>query len=169
MGAPAPRFPPGSGPAAPGSTPSPSFSHLSTQHERLILELLPFKDAAKFHDWLASPPVRGCWAEFCRDFLAGSPHAPEPDKTRTAQAAKDAFSGRKEKFMVFHPDKAGWTAEDHHVRFIVQVASDGVMRGMWSESEWKKRGLEISKAGYEVLSFLRSTMVLGEQPPRYSA
>jgi hypothetical protein len=167
MGNPSPR-PLASSPLAGGGA-GPSFAQLSTQHERLILELLPFKDSAKFHDWLTSPPLRGCWSEFCRDYLSHNAHAPEPDKVRTAQAAKDAFSGRKEKYMVYHPDKNGWTAEDHHVRFIVQVVSDGLMKGMWSEGEWKKRGIEISKAGYEVLSFLRSTMVLGELPPRYSA
>jgi hypothetical protein len=43
-----------------------SDTHLSNQHERLILELLPFKDASEFHAWLASPMVRSSWDEFNR-------------------------------------------------------------------------------------------------------
>jgi hypothetical protein len=92
--------------------------------------------------------------------------APEPDKEATAKAVKEAFKGRKSKFLSYHPEKDSWNAEDHHVRFIVVVISDSVLNGLWSESDSKKRTMEIAKAVYEVLSFLRATS-FGAEPPRY--
>ncbi|KAK3939780.1 hypothetical protein QBC46DRAFT_262379 [Diplogelasinospora grovesii] len=151
-------------------------AQLSTQHERLILELLPFKDAPQFHEWLNGVYVRGSWHEFLQDFLAQNPLAPEPEKTKTAQLAKDAISSRNPKFLLYHPDKEGWTAEDHHVRFIVTVISDnlGLKNSLWSNSDFSRRGLEIAKSIYEVLSFLRATQLVlsgagaaNASPPRY--
>lgn len=56
------------------------------------------------------------------------------------------------------------------MRFIVAVVSDNMLKGLWSESDWKKRSLEISKAVYEVLAFLRATAFSPESlPPRYEA
>ncbi|KAK1752105.1 hypothetical protein QBC47DRAFT_389690, partial [Echria macrotheca] len=120
--------------------------------------------------WLNSVYVRGSWYEFQHDFLSHSPLAPEPDKAKIAQLAKDAVNSRSQKYLVYHPDKTGWTSEDHHVRFIVTLVSDNLLKNMWSESEWKKRGVEIAKAGYEVLSFLRATFAAGVDvnPPRYA-
>ncbi|KAK1674754.1 hypothetical protein BDP55DRAFT_729403 [Colletotrichum godetiae] len=161
----------------------------SSQHERLLLELLPFKDTTKFHDWLDSNFVRGPWNEFNADFLsraiadaaaagvvgptglpAGPSAVPEPEKVRTAQAAREALNARKVKFVVYRPDKSAWTAEDHHVRFIVTLVADNMLQNLWYESEWKKKGLDIAKAAYEVLIFLKATMVYADpNPPSYSA
>ena len=95
--------------------------------------------------------------------------APELDKTKTAQRAKDVLNSRKPEFLMYHPSKDAWTPEDHHARFIVTVISDNMLKGLWSESDWKKRGLEIAKAVYEVLVFLRATAGTGVDmnPPRY--
>jgi len=144
---------------------------LSTQHERLILELLPFKDLSQFHEWLNSIYVRGSWYEYSRDFLARNPLAPEPDKAKLAQQAKDAINSRNPKFLMYHPNKETYTPDDHHVRFLVTVISDNLLKGLWSESDWKKRNIEIAKACYEVLSFLRATAGPGvdPNPPRYDA
>lgn len=150
-----------------------SSASLSTQHERLILELLPLKDARQFHEWLAGPFVRGSWAEYCRDFLIRNPAAPEPDKQKVAQAAKDAINNKNPKYLVYHPQKEAWTADDHTIRFIATVVTDNMIKNMWSDSDWKKKGIDITKAVYEVLSYLRGTAVrpepqpLGLYPPRY--
>jgi len=70
---------------------------------------------------------------------------------------------------MYHPDKEGWTSEDHHIRFLVTVISDNMLKGLWSDSDWKKRNIEIAKSSYEVLSFLRATHGPGidVNPPRY--
>lgn len=160
---PPPRTP--SAPVAGAST-----SHLSAQHERLILELLPFKEPAKFQEWLQSVFVRGAWIEFWQDFLSKAPASlGEPDKAKMAQSAKDAINSRSQKFMLYHPDKTDWTYEDHHVRFMVTLIQDNMLRSLWSESEWKKKAIEIAKAVYEVLCFLKATTYMAEQgPPSYS-
>ncbi|KAF9870351.1 hypothetical protein CkaCkLH20_12198 [Colletotrichum karsti] len=163
--------------------PGPSSARVSSQHERLLLELLPFKEASKFHEWLDSPFVRGPWNEFHADFLlrcgaasgggpsggGGGAGIPEPDKARTAQAAREALNSKKPKFLVYHPDKTGWTAEDHYVRFIITLVADNLLQNLWYESEWKKRGLDIAKAAYEVLIFLKATLYVDPSPPSYSA
>lgn len=142
-------------------------SALSSQHVRLILELLPFKDAEQFHDWLGGAYVRGSWQEFLRDFLTRNPLAPEPSKATTAQLVRDAINSRNPKYLMYHPEKDTWTSEDHHVRFIVTVISDNLLhKGLWSESDWKKKNIDIAKAVYEVLSFLRATSQSAD-PPRY--
>jgi hypothetical protein len=94
---------------------------------RLRPAVLPFKDATLFQEWLAGPYVRGSWHEYCRDFLARSPQAPEPDKAKVAQAAKDAINGRAARFLAYHPEKDGYTPEDHAVRFIVCVVADNML------------------------------------------
>lgn len=161
---------------------------LSSQYERLILDLLPFKDIRQFYEWvlpfvgsmtgrpdlttvyrwLNGVYVRGSWNEFVRDFSSYS-EAPEPDKTKTTQRARDALNSRDPRYLMYHPIKEGWSVEDHYIRFIVVVISDNQLKGLWSESDWKKRGLEITKAVYEVLSFLRSVAVVPVNPPSYEA
>jgi len=113
--------------------------------------------------------VRGSWHEYCRDFLARNPQAPEPDKARVAQAAKDAIQSRVPKFLAYHPEKEGYSPEDHAVRFIVCVVADNMLNKLWSESDWKKRNVDISKAVYEVLSFLRAHELTAQGPPGYEA
>ncbi|KAJ6789052.1 hypothetical protein PWT90_08313 [Aphanocladium album] len=140
------------------------------QRERLILELLPFKDASKFQEWLRSGPVQGSWSEFHRDCVSRLPaDHPEPDKAKTAQAAKDAINSRSQKFLVYHPEKSGWSPEDHYVRFITIVVLDSLLANLWSESDWKKRNVDICKAVYEVLFFLKASHYMNQQaPPSYS-
>ncbi|OAQ72049.1 hypothetical protein VFPPC_12694 [Pochonia chlamydosporia 170] len=149
----------------------PPMPMLNAQHERLILELLPFKDPAKFKEWLNSDLVQGSWAEFWRDCVAKirGTH-PEPDKTKTAEAAKSAINGRSVKFLVYHPDKMNWTTDDHHVRFIVTVIQDNMLKNLWSDSDWKKRALEVCKAVFEVLCYLKASCYAVEVsgPPSYS-
>ncbi len=53
------------------------------------------------------------------------------------------------------------------MRFIVALVQDNMLKSLWSESDWKKRGLEIARAAYEVLSFLRSSFYL-QNPPGYT-
>ncbi|KAH8681348.1 hypothetical protein BX600DRAFT_19274 [Xylariales sp. PMI_506] len=144
-------------------------SRLVAQHERLIIELLPFRDAAKFQEWLSSIYVQGSWAEFCRDFLSLQPQASEPDKQRTAEMARDAIVTRAPKYLLYHPDKRDWTEQDHHVRFIVSVVSDNMLQSrLWPEGEWKKRSHDIAKAVYEVLIYLRALHAEKEiNPPGY--
>lgn len=156
----------GKPPATPPTVMS-SNPRLAPQHERLVLELLPFKDARKFQEWLQGGFVRGSWHEFCRDFLAHSPVVVEPDKNKTATLAKDAINGRNAKYMMYHPDKAGWTVEDHYTRFIVTIVQDNKLQALWSDSDWKKRDVDITKAVYEVLSFLRATSFVPQNPPGY--
>ena len=149
---------------------------LSAQHERLILELLPFKDASQFREWLTF--LEGDWEEYCRDYLdpqywtalydeAGNaleipdkaPNDPEPDKATTAQRAKDAINHQSVIFLTYHPEKGTWTAEDHAVRFVATAIADSLLRKVWSERDWRKRPLDIAKAVYEVLSYKRAGYV----------
>ncbi|KAK5660466.1 hypothetical protein OQA88_13013 [Cercophora sp. LCS_1] len=141
---------------------------LSTQHERLILELLPCKDISHFHEWLTSVYVHGSWNEYLHDFLSRNPHEPEPDKAKIAQLAKEAVNSHNPKYLTYHPVKDGWTSEDHHIRFMATVITDNLLsKGLWSESDWKKRSIDITKAVYEVLSFLRGTTQMDGNPPGY--
>lgn len=148
----------------------PGRSQLTIQHERLILELLPFANANEFKEWLQSVYVLGAWREFCRDFPPGKATAREPDKTMTAQLALNAIKYHKDaKFLLHHPDKSGWSKMDHYVRFIVIVIQDNLLRGMWSKDELGGGNLGVPKAMYEVLVYLRATQVARDmKPPRYS-
>ncbi|EAQ87290.1 hypothetical protein CHGG_03909 [Chaetomium globosum CBS 148.51] len=163
-----------------GQQPPPSASgtvRLASQHERLLLELLPFQDIRQFHDWLNGVYVRGSWNEFVRDFHAAHPLAPEPDKTAAVQKARDAIHARGAQYLMHNPDKDAWTAEDHHVRFLVAVVSDNMLNGLWSDRDWKKNGLAVCGAVFEVLVFLKATATASEDcadpaaadPPRYEA
>ncbi|KIH88924.1 hypothetical protein SPBR_07732 [Sporothrix brasiliensis 5110] len=155
---------------------SSSSLNVHTPHERLILELLPFKDASQFREWLAF--LEGDWEEYCRDYLdpqyftalydeSGNaveipdkaPSDPEPDKAATAQRAKDAINNQSVIFLAYHPDKTTWTPEDHAVRFLATAIADSLLRKVWGERDWRKRPLEIAKAVYEVLSYKRAGYV----------
>ncbi|KAH7035460.1 uncharacterized protein B0I36DRAFT_360817 [Microdochium trichocladiopsis] len=159
---------PGHGFSESSSSPQGATTRFVAQHERLVLELLPFKDAAKFSDWLQSVYVVGAWREFCRDFLADNPHSVEPDKTRTAQLARDAIKSNDPKYLLYHPDKTEWTDMDHHVRFIVVVIQDNLLKKLWSKDDTRSSNLDVPKAVYEVLVFLRATLLNpASSPPRY--
>lgn len=144
---------------------------LAAQHERLILELLPFKDSATFHEWLQSDSVRGAFHELTRDLLrherGQGQHVPDPEKEQTAKAARDAIESKVPHFLLYHPDKSSWSPEDHHVRFIVTVLQDNTITKTWS---LKKEGtMQMAKSVYEVLCYLKASMVVAEQnPPGYS-
>lgn len=159
------------------ATPSPQarkrLSLLAKQHERLILELFTFKDAAQFQAWLRSPQVWGSWLEFLRDSARPGPAAGEEmDKAKAAQQAKDAVQKKSPRYMLHYPDKRDWTADDHTVRFMAVVIYDNLLTGMWSSGDWSYRALDIAKSVYEVLVFLRSTdltVVDDTSPPDYTA
>jgi len=122
----------------------------------------------KSNRWLGGVYVRGAWQEFARDFLSQNVFAREADKEKMAQKTKEAVNNRNAKYLIFHPDKDGWTSDDHHIRFMATVISDNLLKGLWSESEWKKKGLDIAKAIYEVLSYLRAIKSPTDpNPPRY--
>ncbi|KAK4034568.1 hypothetical protein C8A01DRAFT_18651 [Parachaetomium inaequale] len=147
-------------------------AQLSSQHERLLVELLPVKDASQFHEWLNGEYVRGSWDEFLRDFLLANPGGPDPDKASTAQKARDALNSRGAMCMMHNPFKQSWSAEDHHVRFIAAVVSDNMVGGLRFEKDWKKSSLAIAGAVFEVLVYLKATAVPGApdaNPPRYEA
>lgn len=147
---------------------NPPASPFAAQHERLILELLPVKNSQAFREWIYGPLVQGSWHEFSQDFLSKNNSAPEADKNTVATQAKDAIKSKSAKYLVYHPTKGDWTPEDHHVRFIVTVIADNLLKsGIWSESDWKRRALDLAKAVYEVLVYLRATAasVSEESPP----
>lgn len=168
MGAPPPSQHRVSAPAAGGSGMN---SLLAAQHERLILELLPFKDSASFHEWLQGDSVRGSFHEFTRDHLQNGARVqrqfPDPDKEQTAKAARDAIENKAPQFLLYHPDKSSWSPEDHHVRFIVTVMLDNVLTKTWS---LKKDGAtQVARSVYEVLCYLKASLVVADQnPPGYS-
>ncbi|TLD26555.1 hypothetical protein PspLS_04669 [Pyricularia sp. CBS 133598] len=168
------------------SLPSPSSSssqpptqntscRMARQHERLVMELLPFRTAEQFHEWLESPPLLGTWLEFranCRH-----QDLDEIDKTRVAQITRDALNSRMAKYLVYHPNKQGWTLEEHVVRFMATAMKDAVLEGVWSENELRNKTLDIAKAIYEVMCFFKavdeqpspseSDDPAGENPPDY--
>lgn len=52
------------------------------------------------------------------------------------------------------------------MRFVAQVVTDNMLKGsLWSEIDFKKRGLEITKVVYEILRYLRASQIGVEQPP----
>jgi len=147
-------------------------AQLSSQHERLLVELLPVKDRRQFHQWLNGVYVRGSWDEFLRDFLSLNPAHPEPDKATTAQKVRDAIRSRTPQYLMHYPDKETWSAVDHHVRFIVAVVSDNMLGGLWSTGDWNRSSLEIAGAVFEVLVFLKATAApppAEPSPPQYEA
>ncbi|KAL8372103.1 hypothetical protein RB595_001749 [Gaeumannomyces hyphopodioides] len=184
MGQSEPPSRPGDTATAATATPSPQtqemLSLLARQHERLILELFTFKDGAQFQAWLRSPQVRGSWLEFRRDSTRPGAAAPLPpatggeemDKAKAAQQARDAVQKKSPHYLLHYPDKRGWTADDHTVRFMAVVIYDNLLTGMWSSSDWSYRALDIAKSVYEVLVFLRSTDPIAvdeTSPPDYTA
>ncbi|KAM7203491.1 hypothetical protein V8F33_002111 [Rhypophila sp. PSN 637] len=144
---------------------SPQFS---SQHERLLLELLPFKETAAFREWLSSAYVQGSWNEMQQDYLARNQMAPEPDKDHIVRVAKEAINSRDPKYLVYHPDKTDWTSEDHHVRFIATLILDNKLKGLWSDGDWRSKSTDVTKAAFEVLSFLRAASLKADAgPPGY--
>ncbi|KAH8836719.1 hypothetical protein MCOR27_001437 [Pyricularia oryzae] len=148
---------------------------MARQHERLVMELLPFGTVEQFHLWLESAPVLGSWLEFranCRHV-----DLDEVDKTRAAQMTRDALNSKSARYLVYHPDKEGWTVEDHIVRFMATIMKDALLQGVWDEGELENKTLDIAKAVYEVLCFFKavdeqptepgSDDAAGEQPPDY--
>ncbi|KAG6182952.1 hypothetical protein E4U48_000637 [Claviceps purpurea] len=131
---------------------------LSVQNGRLVSELFPFKDLDKLKEWLKVDCMQGAWAEFMRDCVTKSPSesVADPDKGIIAGAAKAAIDHRNIQYLVYHPDKTTWTVDDHHVRFIVIVVRDNLLRALWSEGDWRQKALEICKAVYELLCYLKA-------------
>lgn len=149
-----------------------SPSPFTSQHERLILELLPVKNSQAFREWIHGPFVQGSWLEFYHGFLSRNPSAPEVEKLSVSTQAKDTIKSKSAKYLAYHPVKTDWTAEDHYIRFIVTVIADNLLKGgLWSDSDWSRRGPEIAKAVYEVLIYLKATVatVPEASPPSYDA
>ncbi|KAM7199880.1 hypothetical protein V8F20_005529 [Naviculisporaceae sp. PSN 640] len=143
-------------------------SQFSSQHERLLLELLPFQEATQFREWLSSAYVQGSWNEFQQDFLAQNPMAPEGPKEHVVKLAKDVIKSKDPKYLVYHPEKEGWTPDDHHVRFIATLILDNRLKGLWSDGDWRTESTNITKAAFEVLSFLRAASLKADSgPPGY--
>ncbi|KAF3767630.1 hypothetical protein M406DRAFT_328700 [Cryphonectria parasitica EP155] len=150
----------------------PPQSPFPAQHERLLLELLPLKNSDAFRNWITSPLVQGSWREFCHDFLARNQSTPEADKDLVAKQATDAIRSRTAKYVAYHPAKNGWTAEDHHIRFIVTVVEDNRLNGgIWTDVDRHSKQLAMARAVYEVLGYLRVMAAVGmdTSPPSYDA
>jgi len=87
-----------------------------------------------------------------------------------AQLTKEAINSKNPKYLVYHPEKADWTLDDHYIRFMTTLVSDNMLKGLWPDSEWRRRGadVDIAKAAYEVLSFLRAAAIKADAgPPGY--
>ncbi|KAG6244590.1 hypothetical protein E4U23_006120 [Claviceps purpurea] len=147
------------------SSPTPPLmDKLSVQNGRLVSELFPFKKLDKLKEWLKVDCMQGAWAEFMRDCVTKSPNesVADPDKVKITDAARTAIelSGNI-KYLMYHPDKTAWTVDDHHVRFIVVVVRDNLVRQLWSQGgssqgSWWQEKLEICKAVYELLCYLKA-------------
>lgn len=112
--------------------------------------------------------VQGSWNEIQRAFLSDNPTAPEADKERIVKLAKEAINSRDAKYLVYHPDKTDWTADDHHIRFLATLILDNRLKGLWSEGDWRSKSTDITKAAFEVLSYLRAaTLRVDAGPPGY--
>ncbi|KAG6079452.1 hypothetical protein E4U15_003739 [Claviceps sp. LM218 group G6] len=144
------------------SSPTPSLiNKVLVQNERLVSELFPFKDVDKLKEWLKVDCMQGAWAEFMRDCVTKSLNesVTDPNKgkiqvTAAARSAIDLLGNTK--YLVYHPDKTAWTVDDHHVRFIVVVVRDNLLRALWGEWQWPQKKLEICKAVYELLCYLKT-------------
>lgn len=119
--------------------------------------------------WLSSTYVQGAWNEIQQDFLAQNPMTPEAAKEQVVKLAKDAINSKDPKYLVYHPEKAEWTSDDHHVRFIATLILDNRLKGLWSDGDWRTKSTDITKAAFEVLSFLRaaSLKTADSGPPGY--
>ncbi|MBE3042338.1 hypothetical protein IMZ48_07105 [Candidatus Bathyarchaeota archaeon] len=145
---------------------NPSFA-FSAQHSRLLLHLLPFlKDSAQFVAWVGRAPVSAAWHEF----VAALPDPnPDPSLDVVTPKVQVALMGTKlpaTRFRMLHPDKRDWSAEDHHVRFIVAVISDCLSEELWERKDWSSNPREIVRAVYEVLVYLKTVegIELGDVP-----
>ncbi|KAG5932303.1 hypothetical protein E4U60_005327, partial [Claviceps pazoutovae] len=109
-------------------------------------------------EWLKVDCMQGAWAEFMRDCATKSPNESvvDPGKGTITEAARSAIDllGNT-KYLVYHPDKTAWTVNDHHVRFIVIVVQVNLLRRLWSQGDWSQKKLEICRAVYELLCYLK--------------
>jgi hypothetical protein len=152
-------------PSHPAMNANPAFS---AQLQRLLIEMLPFRDAQQFHEWLAGPYVSGAWDEFRKEYLNGTgPEPPEePDKAATCQVVRTVLHSSDPKYRLMRPDKTGWTAQDHTVRFMVSVVWDNFFSGLWSVRDYRVRPDHYVNVVYEVLGFLRAWWWLEEVQAR---
>ncbi|KAG6285924.1 hypothetical protein E4U09_006990 [Claviceps aff. purpurea] len=142
----------------------PLMDKLSVQNGRLLSELFPFKKLDKLKEWLKVDCMQGAWAEFMRDCVTKLPNesVADPDKGTITEAARSAIDLLgKDKYLMYNPDKTAWTLDDHHVRFIVVVVRDNLVRHLWSQGDlsqgsWWQKKLEICKAVYELLCYLKT-------------
>ncbi|KAK8087786.1 hypothetical protein PG997_002747 [Apiospora hydei] len=112
-------------------------------------------------DWLESPGVKPFMDEFVSDYLTNNPTANDADYTKVTNllganavmnfAAYDTTSSGSSR-----PDKTGWSAEKHWVRFIWQM-------GQYAKTHttaWQAPREEEMEVwfwhGYEVVKFLKA-------------
>ncbi|KAG6150561.1 hypothetical protein E4U37_005996 [Claviceps purpurea] len=142
----------------------PPMDKVLVQNGRLVSELFPFKKLDLLKEWLKVDCMQGAWAEFMRDCVTKLPNesVTDPDKGTITEAARSAIDLLgKNKYLIYHPDKTAWTLDDHHVRFIVVVVRDNLVRqlwsqGSWSHGSWSQKKLEICGAVYELLCYLKT-------------
>ncbi len=81
----------------------------------------------------------------------------EPDIGEVVERAREATRTRISQDMVLCPDKSGWTAEDHMVRFLATTFSDGAHRNMWPERGRRHRHPKRTiRALHETAGYLRA-------------
>lgn len=67
------------------------------------------------------------------------------------------------KFLMLNPDKSGWSAMDHHVRFVVGITHDCAFEYLWGRKECVKKYSKIARGIYEVLVYLKATAGVEEE------
>ncbi|KAK3307502.1 uncharacterized protein B0T15DRAFT_180590 [Chaetomium strumarium] len=120
--------------------------------------------------WLERIYVRNSWKEFVVDFLADNLLSPTPSKAKMALRAsevlqwefyalmpEDQMRHAQPQYLMYHPDKGSWSVEDHYVRFIVTAVRDNMLNRLWIDDDMQTRGLEIARAGFDILVYLRTT------------
>lgn len=150
--------------------PQDAASILKSQHLRLLLDHLPFiNDGVQFDSWLRRAPVSVAWAEFTAAIPRPSPN---PDFSTVSPKARAALSVGASppaaSFRMLHPDKSNWSAEDHHVRFIVGVINDSVLEKPNERKGWVEKPHGMVRAVYEVLVYLKATAGVEEEHPGVS-
>ena len=96
-------------------------------------------------------------------------------KLNSARQNKDGINVQRcqqlavAKFSRVPSYKTAWTIEGpDDMWFIVTVVQNNMLKSLWSEWEWKKKGIDNVKAAFKVLYFLKSSYyIMGYHPPGY--
>lgn len=133
------------------------------RYQHYLVGLFPFDSSQEFLQWISSECVDNSWKEFISGFTLDSIPVPtaEEDKATVRRAAHDALRSRDPKFRIYHPDKTGWTEQDHVVRFIVSVISGNFLDGgLWSLRDFEERPLHYTTFVCEIMTFLWAAFVV---------